>query len=221
MTAEEFLAERRLRAAELALESARRRVTEADDEIMALRRQVAALEDKVLQAEARGLAEPARLHAELDAERMVRRLAEQSLWAERERARGLEEELRHRVDQAASPAAERRLAEAERRARELHAELELVRHRAAEFEQQVRLAVDAAWRWLGETGERVSSSLGELELLRQRQLPEALAPSEPWTPGFSESLPAPRPSDDVIPGRFDEALTRLRSQVQPDPETPA
>jgi hypothetical protein len=256
MTAEEFLAERRLRAAELALESARRRVAEADEEIAALRRQVAELEDKVLEAAGRAGAEPARLSAELEAERRVRFLAERALWAERERARGLEEELRSRVDEAASPAAERRLADAERRTRELKAELELVRHRAAEFEQQVRLAVDAAWRWLGETGDRVSVSLSEIEVWRQGGQPWAPDPpppdpedellraapavsAEPATtppaepdsgkvsdPGAGEVSQSREPAppgaqDDVIPARFDDALHRLRQEVQADPDVDA
>jgi len=257
MTTEEFLAERRLRAAELALESARRRVAEADEEIAALRRQVAELEEKVLAAAGRAGAEPARLSAELEAERRVRFLAERGLWAERERARGLEEELRSRVDQAASPVAERRLAESERRIRELKAELELVRHRAAEFEQQVRLAVDAAWRWLGETGDRVSVSLSEIEVWREGGQPWApdppppdpedellrapraadapspatTPPAEPdsgkvSTPGAGELSQSGEPApplarDEVIPARFDDALHRLRQEVQADPDADA
>ena len=233
MTTEEFLAERRLRAAELALESARRRVAEADEEIAALLRQVSELEEKVLEAAGRAGAEPARLSAELEAERRVRSLAERALWAERERARALEEELRNRVDQAASPVAERRLAESERRIRELKAELELVRHRAAEFEQQVRLAVDAAWRWLGETGDRVSVSLSEIEVWRAGGQPWALDPEDellgaaPWEDAPSpESTPPTEPmppaaQDDVIPARFDDALDRLRQQVQADPDVDA
>lgn len=217
MTTEEFLAERRLRAAELALESARRRVAEADEEIDALRRAVAELEEQVLAAAERAGGERGELRAQLEAERHLRRLAEQGLWSERERARGLEEELRRRVDAAATPAAERRLAEAERRTREVRAELELVRHRAAEFEQQVRLAVDAAWRWLGETGERVSAALVELEGLRATPaltIPESV-------PAASGSEPEPYIlEEDVIPERFDEALSRLRAQVQPGPEGP-
>ena len=216
MTAEEFLAERRLRAAELALESARRRVAEADEEIDALRRQAAELEERVLAAAERAGGERAELRADLDNERRLRELAEQGLWSERERARGLEEELRSRVDAAATPAAERRMAEAERRTREVRAELEFVRHRAAEFEQQVRLAVDAAWRWLGETGERVGAALVELEALRAPP-PAALPEPEP-TLGSPNS--ASSRADDVIPGRFDEALSRLRAQVAPGPDVP-
>lgn len=212
MTAEEFLAERRLRAAELALESARRRVAEADEEIDALRRQVAELEDRVLAAAERAGGERASLRAGLETERRLRQLAEQGLWSERERARGLEEELRGRVDAAATPAAERRLAEAERRAREVRTELELVRHRAAEFEQQVRLAVDAAWRWLGETGERAGAALAELDALRGEPPPVVPEPEPVLDPH------SPAPADDVIPGRFDEALSRLRAQVEPDPK---
>jgi hypothetical protein len=234
MTAEEFLAERRLRAAELALESARRRVVEADEEIDALRRQVAETEEKVLVAAERAGGERATLTAEVEAERRRRELAERGLWSERERARGLEDELRRRVDAAATPAAERRLAEAERRHRELRAELELVRHRAAEFEQQVRLAVDAAWQWLGATGERVAAALGELDSLRSPPAvipasapePEAPEPAAPEDSGKVSGLyghlgsqsGVPTSADDVIPGRFDEALSRLRSQVEPGSE---
>jgi hypothetical protein len=217
MTAEEFLAERRLRAAELALESARRRVAEADEEIEALRRQAAELEERVLAAAERAGGERASLRAELDTERRLRELAEQGLWSERERARGLEDELRGRVDAAATPAAERRLAEAERRTRELGAELELVRHRAAEFEQQVRMAVDAAWRWLGETGDRVGSALAELNALRGP--PPVIAQPEPALDPPSQSG-SPAPADEVIPQRFDEALTRLRAQIDLGPDAP-
>ncbi len=217
MTTEEFLAERRLRAAELALESARRRVAEADEEIDALRRQMAELEERVLAAAERAGGERASLRAELESERRLRQMAEQGLWSERERARGLEDELRGRVDAAATPAAERRLAEAERRAREVQAELELVRYRAAEFEQQVRLAVDAAWRWLGETGERASAALAEVDALRSQPPVPVSEPEPARKPSQSGS---PTPSDDVIPGRFDEALSRLRAQVDPGPDAP-
>ena len=231
MTTEEFLAERRLRAAELALESARRRVAEADEEIAALRRQVAELEEKALAAAQRAGAEPARLQAQLEAERRLRELADRAVWAERERARELEGELRGRVERATSPVAERQLAEAERRTRQLRAELELVRHRAAEFEQQVRLAVDAAWRWLGETGERLSAGLLELEDLRTTQLratlpvdtgvlPQAATgEAGAQAPELTPASPAPETADEAISGRFDEALSRLRSQIQPDPDT--
>ncbi|HWD85125.1 MAG TPA: hypothetical protein VG321_05195 [Solirubrobacteraceae bacterium] len=228
MTTEEFLAERRLRAAELALESARHRVAEADEEIEALRRQAAELEERVLAAAERAGGERASLRAELETQRRLRQLAEQGLWSERERARGLEDELRERVDAAATPAAERRLAEAERRTRELGAELELVRHRAAEFEQQVRLAVDAAWRWLGETGERAASALAELEALRTPSAGVALSEPEPGAFSASGGLSGPydkKPpqsspptASDVIPERFDEALSRLRAQIDPGPE---
>lgn len=232
MTTEEFLSERRLRAAELALEAARRRVTEADAEIVELRRQVGTLEERLLRASAQALAEPAGLRAELDAERRLRHQAEQGLWAERERARGLEEELRRRVERAASPAAERRLEEAERRVRELHSELELVRHRAAEFEQQVRLAVDAAWRWLGETAERVNAGLVELDALRELAAAQELDPEDELLrhPAWAVQIPVTSPPassppasasaaapDDVIPQRFDDALDRLRAQAQADP----
>jgi polyhydroxyalkanoate synthesis regulator phasin len=225
MTTEEFLAERRLRAAELALESARRRVAEADEEIEALRRRIAELEERVLAAAERAGGERAALRAELETERRLRELAEQGRWSERERARGLEDELRRRIDAAATPAAERRLAEAERRAREVRAELELVRHRAAEFEQQVRLAVDAAWRWLGETGERVGASLLELEELRAQRTadpePDLTAERDPGG-GRAEPLQVQAPAshlvaDEGIPERFDEALSRLRAQVEPEP----
>lgn len=209
---DEILAERRVRAAELALEAARRRVAEAEDEIGALRAQVADLEEKVLAAAARAGAEPARLAGELEAERRVRRLSEQALWAERERSRSLEAELRGRRERGRETAVERQLVRAERRARELEAELELVRHRAAEFEQQVRRAVDAAWAWLAETGERVSASLLELEGLRAGQrAPEGPRPEASL---FAEP-PSPRAPDEVIPQRFDEALRRLRASIEP------
>ncbi|HWD63756.1 MAG TPA: hypothetical protein VG405_01155, partial [Solirubrobacteraceae bacterium] len=153
---------------------------------------------------------------------------EQATWSERERARTLEDELRRRVDAAATPAAERRLAEAERRHRELRAELELVRHRAAEFEQQVRLAVDAAWRWLGETGDRVGLALGELDSLRAPSEIASIPEPEPAAADSgqvsgryghlgSQSADA-GPADEVIPARFDEALSRLRAQVGPVPD---
>lgn len=225
MTTEEFLVERRLRAAELSLETARRRVAEADGEIAALRRQVAELEEKALTAAERAGGERAGLQAELEGERRLRQQVDQALWAERQRARSLEAELRRQVERAATPAAERRLAEAERRAHELRAELELVRRRAAEFEQQVRLAVNAAWRWLGETGERVSAGLAELDALRAEQslAPEPPVPPEPdpedellW-----RSRPTAEFGNSEIPARFDEALDRLRAQAEPGSEPSA
>jgi hypothetical protein len=249
MTTEEFLIERRLRAAELALESARRRVAEADGEIAGLRRQVTELEERALAAAERTGGERAGLQAELEAERRLRQQADQALWAERERARTLQAELRRRLERGASPAAERRLADAERHAHELRAELEQVRRRAAEFEQQVRLAVDAAWRWLGETGERVGAGLAELDELREQVAlgpdpedellqpgrpapapetagsPSGIADSGGLTGPYDQKPPQsapPEPSGEhieVIPARFDDALDRLRAQAEPDAES--
>jgi hypothetical protein len=95
----------------------------------------------------------------------------------------------------------------------------------------VRLAVDAAWRWLGETGERVTAAGAELPLLVVR--PRRPAPPAQRTEPEGELLPQARSADEpphsparpvadepVQPERFDAALSRLREQIESDPGRP-
>ena len=214
-TSDELIAERRVRSAELALEAARRRLVEADQELTTLRERVSALETKLVEQAERHAAQPVWLKAELAAETRVRRVIEQALDAERSLRAELEDELRRRNAQtrAEGPSsAERELRSAQRHLRELDAELEIVRRHASEFEHSVRLAVREAWAWLTEMGERFTAALGELEQLRGPAAPQVEPLLATGRRGEPEWILDPA---EVVPERFDEALSRLRSSVAP------
>jgi len=218
VSADAILAERRMRSAELALAGAQRRAAEAEAQMEGLRRRVAELERSLAEAGAAGAVEVARLEARLEGEGRARLALEQTLAAERVRGDELEAELRSlrrasRVDEFAT----RQLAEAHARTEQMGAELEVVRRRAAEFEQSVRIAVTEAWAWLGEASERLRLALQAVEQAGQ------VAAEAPGGPIAEEPAEAPgeapaTPQAGEEGQRFDEALARLRAQVVTPPE---
>jgi hypothetical protein len=202
-TSDERFEQRRLRSSELALAGARRRLREAEGELFDLRRRVAALETTLLEREARAAAELDELAGRLDRERRARRRAEQATFSELTRRRELEEELAL-LRAPVVTGAERELAAAQRRVRELEGELELVRRQSAEFEQVTRRAVEEAWLWLAEVGERIAEAEAELEELRRGRVSAAAGATEPDR------------GEAVAPERLDAARARLRAAERPE-----
>lgn len=187
---EEMLVQRQLRAAEIALETARKRRFETDEEVVELRVQVADL-NAALQAlgveQEEGARELRMRVAELQAElavsrryvldeRAARLAAEQELTDLRREAWTREETVAQLTSQ--------------QRIEELEGELELVLRRATEFEYGVRMALGDAFTFLRDLGSRVKKAA------------DAHAAS----------------SEPLKPERLDAALERLRAAVPEPPE---
>jgi chromosome segregation ATPase len=212
-TSEDILAQRRIRSSELALDAARRRLLEADEELSELRVRVADLEETIFRQAVEAEAEPARLRAQVQAEERVRKVVEQALHVERSRRVELEAELSRRPaagdgveGQAAVAVLERELAAAGRRVRELEGELEVVRRQAAEFEHSIRARARAAIGEVGEMGARLRRALEAVDrLVTDARVKSARA--EPPAVGS--------PAVEAL--RLDDALSRLRAAA---PETP-
>jgi hypothetical protein len=187
---EEMLVQRQLRAAEIALSTARKRRFETDEEAVELRAQVAEL-NLALEAVAAAResdAQESRVRiAELQAELAVGRrhlLDERAgrLAAEQDLTE-LRREAMTREDTIAQLASERRIAE-------LEGELEFVLRRATEFEYGVRMALADALTFLRDLGSRV------------KKVSDAQAAG----------------SEPLKPERLDAALERLRAAVPEQPE---
>ena len=180
LSSDELMVQRQLRAAEIALETARRRRFETDEAMRELQLQAEQARAAAAAAEAARERDAAEAREQLAAFRAMERVAEQRYMEERHRRLALEQELsalaadRRRRDDLA-----RQLA-AERRVEELLGELELVQRRAAEFEYGVRMAAFDAFKLLREMSDRVGAALTALGLARGQ------APTAP--PG-----PAPMP----------------------------
>jgi len=170
-TPRELLSERRLRGSELALQRARGRLAEVGDELVSARTRVSELEDELMATAAAAEAEPALLRAQLAMEVRARRAAEQLAHASKLRADELSQQLARATELASGVETmddpDRELALAQRTIRQLEGELELVRRRAAEFEQMVRIAVDSFWRDLHRAQDRQSQAFGELASIRR------------------------------------------------------
>ena len=204
----ELLAERRLRSSELALETTRRRLVEANEEIGRLHDRVVELEQAVEAALAPG-ADYERMRAELERETAQRLAADQALRDERDRRAQLERALE--LSRAPwSPGAQRELIHAQEHARRLEGELEVVRRHAAEFEQAIRIAVDDVWRWLTEVSERLDRAL---RIQQARAVPAAPAAAG-LEPGASGG-PAAAGGEPVVPERLELARARLRDVPSP------
>ena len=237
-SSDEIIAQRRVRSSELALEAARRRLSESYTEVAELRSRLATLEAELAERERQSGVEPDRLRAELAVHVRARRLAEQEAQAQQVRAEEAERLLAAGAKAGEAEGLERELGVAQRRVRDLETELEIIRRQTTEFEQVIRLDVDRAWRWLGEVADRVRGALEEVEALRSRaaaaarpagagavrrrfQAP-APARSEPepaGTAGASASAArapasAAGASAEIASERFDEALGRLRSAAR-------
>ena len=165
---DEMLAERRLRSSELALETTRGRLVEANDEIVRLHARIVELEAALDEAreQARSLGRPEVIRLELAREQARSLAFEQALADERERRQDLERELEPRGCRGSDVAA-LELHAAQRRAERLEGELEVVRRHAAEFEQAIRVAIDDAWGWLAGVHDRLQVALDS-----QRELHE-------------------------------------------------
>jgi DNA repair exonuclease SbcCD ATPase subunit len=204
---DEMLAERRLRSSELALETTRQRLVEANEEIARLHARILELEDAFGAArdDARSLGKPEVIRRELAREQARTLAFEQALADERDRRHALERELE--ISRAPwSDTAEHELFEAQRRAERLEGELEVVRRHAAEFEQSIRVAVDDAWAWLAQVHGRLT-----LALEAQAELAERAGAGRRAAAGGAAPIDA---------SRLDQARSRLR-EGQTDSGVPA
>ncbi len=215
---EDIFNQRRLRAAEIALEAARRRRFETDETVRALQAEVADSEAALVAAIAGWERDRAAARSEVEAARRGRLVAEQGLVAERERRRELERELADlRRETPRYEDLARQLA-SEQRLRELEAELELVARRAAEFEYGVRMAAFDAFKLVREMVDRVGSVLPRVRLPLPelgRGDPEAARVSRYTAPGSATTTPA---SNGLDSERLDAALERLRASTPPPAE---
>ncbi len=226
-SSDDILNQRRLRAAEIALETARRRRFETNETVAALQSEVQAVKSALAAEMAERERDRESARSEIAAARAAQRVAEQGLVSERERRWDLERELGRR-DRAASEhdGLMRQLA-SEQRVRDLEAEVELVLRRAAEFEYGVRMAAFDAFGLLRGLVDRVGSVLEAVRL----PLPE-LGRGDPETgtgAGVAEvdsaaaepGVAAAHPSGSGLDSdRLDAALERLRASTPPptDPE---
>ena len=221
---EELLNQRRLRAAEIALATARRRRWESDELVRALRREVADVEAALAAAVAGRERDRAHADAEVASARRAQRVAEQGLMEERRRRTELEERLGHRRREDLRRDDLLRQLAAEQRIRELEAELELVLRRAAEFEYGVRMAALDALKLVRSLVDRVGSVLPGVRLgLPElgRGDPERDAVSEPGSDTAEHGYEAAHPAAAGLDSeRLDAALERLRATTPPpaDPE---
>ncbi len=226
-SSDEILNQRRLRAAEIALETARRRRFETDETVWALQSRVRDAEAALADALAAGEVDRASARADVEVARRAQRVAEQALVDERRRRQEVERQLAEvGRDTVLAAQLERQLA-AERRIRELEAEQELVLRRAAEFEYGVRMAAFDALKLVRDLVDRVGSVLPHVRLPLPelgRGDPETGTGAEASAPagqtmesGFSAVHPSPSGLDSE---RLDAALERLRASTPPpaDPE---
>ncbi len=149
----ETLSERRVRSAELALDAARKRASEAEDEGARLAAQIEALEHAL----AESLREPERLQAEIDERDHGRRRAEQRAHAERLLREELQEELMRRAeDRGEAEVLTAELGEARQRIHDVEAQLTQLRRRVDEAEHAA-----AAARVARDQSEREADRLAE------------------------------------------------------------
>jgi hypothetical protein len=221
---EDILNQRRLRAAEIALETARRRRFETDETVRALQAEIIEMEATVAAAHEALKRERRAARAEVELAQRAQLLAEQGAIHERERRWELERELnRLRRDAFEHDALSRQLI-AEQRIRALEGELEVVFRRAAEFEYGVRMAAFDAFKLVRELVDRVSSVLPNLKLgLPElgRGDPEAETPADGADPASAnEATSVERAANRLDSQRLDAALERLRASTPPpaDPE---
>jgi multidrug efflux pump subunit AcrA (membrane-fusion protein) len=219
---EDILNQRRLRAAEIALETARRRRFETDETVRALETAISDAEAALEASRAGRARDRAKAQADLEVARRGRLLAEQRLVDERGRRHELEQELGGLRRQKSRADGLARQSASAQRIRQLEAELELVARRAAEFEYGVRMAAFDAFKLVRELVDRVGSVLPSLRL----PLPE-LGRGNPESP--SEADGDAQASGSVAPAgasatpaskgldseRLDAALERLRASTPP------
>jgi hypothetical protein len=219
---DDILNQRRLRAAEIALETARRRRFETDEAVRALQAEVLDMESALSATLAARERDRLEAEADIEAARRAQLLAEQRLVRERERRLELEEVLSGlRRAESQYDALAHELA-AEQRIRQLEGELELVSRRAAEFEYGVRMAVFDAFKLVRELAGRVGSVLPDVRL----PLPELGRGDPDEGTGMAHAARAASPGPEEVAsaiealdsGRLDAALERLRASTPPPAE---
>jgi hypothetical protein len=224
-SSDDILNERKLRAAEMALATARRQRSETDESMRTLQREVADMEAALAEVLAARERDREAARAQVAAARSAQLLAEQALAAERHRRQELEHRLARRARQSSAQEALALQLAAERRIRELEAELEIVFRRAAEFEYGVRMAAFDALKLVRGLVDRVGSALGDVRL----PLPAPGRGDPDGGPGQSGPAPgsetvrhgydAAHPASTGLDSeRLDAALERLRASTPPPPE---
>ena len=235
---EEILIQRKLRAAEIALETARRRRFERDEEVRDLQAQISGLEAALAALEGAREGDRARAEEQVAAARRAQLEAEQLRLGERARRLALENELTAlRAEVTRRDVLSRQL-EAERGLRAARGEAEMVSRRAAEFEYAMRIAALDAFGVVRELSDRVGALLAAVGIGPGPRTPEATAPaaepagaaSSDAHEGSAATAPAevtPHPADGITDGeegldfaRLDAALERLRAAApRPDSES--
>ncbi|HET9074127.1 MAG TPA: hypothetical protein VFN48_06070 [Solirubrobacteraceae bacterium] len=247
-SSEEILIQRKLRAAELALETARRRRFERDEEVRSLETQISGLEAALAAVEGAREGDRARAEERVAAAHRAQLEAEQRLVAERSRRLALEGELAAlRAELGRRDVLTRQL-EAERRLRAVEGEAEMLSRRAAEFEHGLRIAALDAFVVVRELSDRVGVLLAAVGLAPAAPAPAPPAPAPP-APAPPEPVEAPVTAEAPVPvtaevpvpvtaeapvpvtaeapvppeegldfGRLDAALERLRAAA-PRPES--
>jgi predicted nucleic acid-binding Zn-ribbon protein len=197
--------ERRLRAYELALDTARRDAVQAAQTLAKLSARIAELELELSAARE----QPATLETRLADQQRARRAAEQRAYSERAYREELQIELAE-LEREREHAAEslKRVSVAATRERELEEELSRLRRFEDEAEQMAaadRSARDRAERRVVELTDQLEGLSGEVVALRGRvaDLTEQLA-----------SAPMPPPADEIAGrGRLGHVLVELRDEL--------
>lgn len=219
---DDILNQRRLRAAEIALDTARRRRFETDESVRSLRVEVTDLQTALAALAAARDDDREQARSEVEVARRAQLAAEQALVAERSRRRELERRPGERAREASAHEHLVGQLAAETRIRELQAELELVSRRAAEFEYGVRMAAFDALKLVRDLVGRVGSVLDSVRLPLPelgRGDPEGGGESttpEPGSETLEHGYDAAHPeSTGLDSGRLDAALERLRASTPP------
>jgi hypothetical protein len=222
-SSEQMLVQRQLRAAEIALATARQRRFENDEAIRTLRAQVADVEAALEASIAARERDLERYETALEAARRRAVEAEQRHLGEHRRAIALEQELGELRAEAARR--DRLIAQlaAERRVRRLEAELELVLRRAAEFEYGMRMAALDAFTVLRGASTRLNAVLlaaGRAGLTGpEADAPEGVPDPGPLAGGSPSGLRTGR-SERLESNALDAALERLRATTPAAEEIP-
>jgi septal ring factor EnvC (AmiA/AmiB activator) len=207
-----MLAQRQLRAAEIALETARRRRRETDAELAEAEAEVEAAQTALAQSRAERERERAEAQEQLAQARVGRTAAEQRYVEEHSRRLALEQQLAAlRREGGRRDDLTRQLA-AETRIRELEGDLEIVTRHAATFEYGVRMAAFDAFKVVREMADVVSGLLSRTGLV---PAPRRDVSGEPG------AAVEPRPATSGLDAeRLDAALERLRATTPPPTDEP-
>jgi hypothetical protein len=155
-----MLVQRQLRAAEIALETARRRRFETDEVIREFRTVAERAQAALAESEAARDRDAATFRARIAALEAATLDAEQRRLVERNRRLAVDQQLSALSAEAGLRDETARQLSAETRIRQLEGELELVSRRAAEFEYGLRMAAMDAFRLVRAMADRVDAMLG-------------------------------------------------------------